>query len=117
MLDFFSGLCIGDDDEYDDSDDETESDNEPAETEHDELWPHFNNLIEENYFLHMELLCKVSRCLSEKCIIYEFCNKIKINTFKFGQQLSSKSLISIDPHNLNLHDWGTEERKRERIYK
>ena len=26
---------------------------------------------------------------------------------------SSKSLISIDPHNRNLHDWGTEERKRE----
>lgn len=117
MLDFLAGLCIGDDDEYDDSDDETESDNEPTETEHDELWPYFYNLIEENYFLHMELLCKVSRCLSEKCIIYEFCNKITINTFKFGQQLSSKSLISIDPHNLNLHDWGTEERKRERIYK
>lgn len=32
-----TGLCIGDDDEYDDSDDETESDNEPTETEHDEL--------------------------------------------------------------------------------
>ena len=37
MLDFLAGLCIGDDDEYDDIDDETESDNEPAETEHDEL--------------------------------------------------------------------------------
>lgn len=37
MLNFLAGLCIGDDDEYDDSDDETESDNEPAETEHDEL--------------------------------------------------------------------------------
>ena len=36
MLDFLAGLCIGDDDEYDDRD-ETERDNEPAETEHDEL--------------------------------------------------------------------------------
>ena len=112
MLDFFAGLCIGDDDEYDDSDDETESDNEPAETEHDELWPYFNNLIEENYFLHMELLCKVSRYLSEKCIIYEFCNKIKINTLWNPASLWFQLI-----HTTVTCMTGVLRKEKERIYK
>lgn len=39
-----AGLCIGDDDEYEDDeedDDADDAENDASDTDHDELWPQF----------------------------------------------------------------------------